>query len=368
MKSSLLLFFKVILLAVFFWASLFTGCFAQVNDTHQKVVFYVSTSGNDQWSGKLSKPNQAKSDGPFATLERARDAIRNLKQNKELNDSVIVYIKGGDYYLKKTFTLESIDSGTPNAPITYKAFPGDNVELIGGVKIAGFKRVTNTVILNQLPSVSRNNIKMTNLKQLGITNYGDLNARGFGMPQQLSPIELFYNNQRMPLARWPNEGWTKIKAIPSDHDPSSFIYTGNRPIKWINAPDAWLHGYWSKDWADSYVKISRIDTVQHQIITLKPYGVYGYSPGGRYYVLNVLDELDSPGEWYLDRKTGNLFFFPPDSTVNPKPLLSMLNTIISMHNTSNITIEGLKLEVCRGNGIEIIAGRNVILPKNRTIG
>ncbi len=63
---------------------------------------------------------------------------------------------------------------------------------------------------------------MVNIKQLGIIDYGDLTARGFGMPQQTSPIELFYNNQRMPLARWPNEGWAKIKAIPSGNDPFFF--------------------------------------------------------------------------------------------------------------------------------------------------
>ncbi len=77
--------------------------------------------------------------------------------------------------------------------------------------------------------------------------------------------------------------------------------------------------------------------------------------------LNVLKELDSPGEWYLDRKTGNLFFWPPDSSTDAKPMLSIIDTIVSMHYVSNVTFEGIKLEVCRGNGIEIIAGRNDLI-------
>ncbi len=66
-----------------------------------QIIFYVSTHGNNNWSGKLSKPNIAKTDGPFATLKKARDAIRNLKRMGDIIDSVIVYLKGGDYYLQK---------------------------------------------------------------------------------------------------------------------------------------------------------------------------------------------------------------------------------------------------------------------------
>jgi hypothetical protein len=41
---------------------------------------YVSPNGNDSWSGRLASPNRTRTDGPFATLERARDAIRALKR------------------------------------------------------------------------------------------------------------------------------------------------------------------------------------------------------------------------------------------------------------------------------------------------
>ena len=58
--------------------------------------FYVSTSGSDRWSGTLAAPNAEGSDGPFATLSRARDAVRELKAQQPSKD-MVVFIREGFY-------------------------------------------------------------------------------------------------------------------------------------------------------------------------------------------------------------------------------------------------------------------------------
>jgi len=94
--------------------------------------FYVATNGNDAWSGALPAPNAAGTDGPFATLTRARDAIRALKGNGGLRQPLKVLVRGGTYYMPETVTLGPEDSGTASFPITYMAYAGEKPVLSGG--------------------------------------------------------------------------------------------------------------------------------------------------------------------------------------------------------------------------------------------
>lgn len=94
--------------------------------------FYVATDGNDAWSGQLPAPNADKTDGPFATLVRSRDAIRQLKATGRLNKPVTVMVRGGTYYLPEPFTLTPQNSGTKENSITYAAYSGEEPILSGG--------------------------------------------------------------------------------------------------------------------------------------------------------------------------------------------------------------------------------------------
>jgi hypothetical protein len=126
--------FYLLLLTVFLFA-----CFSQAE---QAISFYVSPKGNDSWSGKLPAPNKNKTDGPFATLERARDAVRELKEKQggELKQTVNIYIRGGTYFLKETFVLTPIDSGTKEHPITYSAYRNEKPIISGGRIIKGWRK------------------------------------------------------------------------------------------------------------------------------------------------------------------------------------------------------------------------------------
>ncbi len=117
------------------------------------IVFYVATTGNDQWSGKLAEPNAAKTDGPFAGITRARDAIRGLKAAGALDRPVTVRIRGGTYYVLDTIVLTPEDSGTEQAPVTYAAYPGEKPVLCGGRPITGLKPDGGGTVSVVLPEV-----------------------------------------------------------------------------------------------------------------------------------------------------------------------------------------------------------------------
>ncbi len=109
-----------------------TGTLASVFSTEQtgsskdaRYLFYVAPTGNDQWSGELAAANPAGDDGPFATLTRARDAIRQLKYHNQgqLDRPVEVLVRGGNYHLTEPLRLSAGDSGTKRYPVRYQAYP-----------------------------------------------------------------------------------------------------------------------------------------------------------------------------------------------------------------------------------------------------
>ena len=96
---------------------------------------YVSTLGNDRWSGRLAEPNAAGTDGPLATLAKARDAVRDRKQAGGLPGALTVWLRGGQYPITATIEFTPKDS----APVTYAAYPGETPIIDGGVRITGWR-------------------------------------------------------------------------------------------------------------------------------------------------------------------------------------------------------------------------------------
>jgi hypothetical protein len=279
------------------------------------LTLFVARDGNDNWSGHKAIPNKSKNDGPFATLEKARDEIRKLKQSGQMpQGGVTVEIGGGVYYLEKPFELNEADSGGNDAPIVYRARPGEEVRLSGGRLVKNFKPVTDPSILQRLSPEAKGKILQADLKALGITDYGEVKGGG---------VELFFQDKPMMLSRWPKDDFVKIVDLVGG-DPvdvrgtkgdmiGKFMYEGDKPKAWTGEKDLWVHGYWFWDWSDQRHKVESIDIEKRIISVVPPYHGYGYRVGQWFYYLNILAELDAPGEWYLDRETGILYFYPPES-------------------------------------------------------
>ena len=333
------------------------------------ITLFVAMDGNDTWSGSIAEPNSARTDGPFATLERARDEIREIKGSGKMpKGGVTVELRGGVYQRTAPFTLSAADSGCEDAPVTYRARPGEEVRLVGGQTISNFEPVTDPAILKRLPPNAHENVLQADLRTLPpnirITDFGAVEGSG---------LELFFNNQPMMLARWPNDGFIKIVDVvggaPVDvrgtkgDKLGKFVYEGDRPKRWDEENDLWVHGYWFWDWSDQRHKVESIDTERRVISVLPPYHGYGYRVGQWFYALNLLAELDTPGQWYLDRETGILYFWPPTPLEGGQPTVSVINTLVTMENVEYVSFHNITFEVARGTAIEITGGR-----ANRIVG
>ncbi len=343
------------------------GAEGEADEGAEAISLHVSPAGDDRNAGTEDKP--------FATLPRAQRALRELRQRKPQASLELVLV-AGTYLLDKPLVLTRQDSGAAGGGHTAVRAASDDREtrLIGGRRIGGFKPVTDKAVLTRLPEPARGKVVQTSLKDQGITDYGELTPRGFGKTTKKGHLELFFDGQRMPLAGWPNEGWATLgwapgkqpaKLPPKGQRPITkdhFFYEGDRPSRWLTAEDLWVHGYWKQDWADGYVKVKAIDPTQRRIDTHEPHGVYGCVPGQRWRALNLIEELDAPGEWWLDRKTGVLYFWPPSPVEKAEVIVSMLDgPIILVDNASRVRLASLTLECSRGNGVEVRGGRDVLL-------
>ena len=165
---------------------------------------YVSPNGNDSWSGILPKANAKHTDGPFATLEAARDRLRALTARSK--GGITVWIEGGSYSRTTPFTLAQQDSGSLECPIVYRAQVGERVTITGGRSVSGWKHISAPAVLGRLDSLAAGHVLVVDLAAQRITDYGDLSRRGFGQASVPSGLKLFFEGQPMTLAQWPKLG------------------------------------------------------------------------------------------------------------------------------------------------------------------
>lgn len=342
---------------------------ASGRDLPSPLVMHVAKDGNDAWSGELPSANKNRSDGPFATLERARDAIRQLKSTGSLpKGGVIVEVGGGVYELARPLELVKEDSGTEEAPIIYRARKGADVRLVGGKRITGWKPVTQPAVLALFQREALGNVWQADLAAQGVEDLGEMKP-GPTWGRSEPGLEFFFNGTPMTLARWPNEGFVKIgKVLGPTRDGDNgcregiFTYEGDQPTRWIGQPDIMLHGFWARDWADQRLKVGSIDT-ERRIISLQtePQHQFGFKTGHWYYAYNLLPELDLPGEWYLDRRSGILYFWPPSPMETGEAMISVLPHLVTMTDVANVTLRGMILEGCRSTAARVSGGVGVRL-------
>ena len=268
---------------------------------------FVATDGNDQWSGELAQPNADGSDGPFATLVRARDEAR---RQRAAGLPVKVLVRDGTYFLEAPFKLEPEDSGTRECPALFAAFPGERPVLSGGRRITGWRQGPGELWQVELSDVKSG---------------------------QWYFHQLFVGGQRRGRARSPNEGYHRIaELIPGPPDPRSkpiardrFVFSPGDVQPWQRLSD--VNVVLMHSWETSIHPIKSVDTEANIVKFAAPmrewWSIGYWEPAQRYYVENAFELLDQPGEWYLDRETGLLSYWPlPGESLNQTEVIAPLLT------------------------------------------
>ncbi len=310
---------------------------------------YVATNGNDAWSGKLPAPNDAKTDGPFATLAKARNRMRQLKAAGQLDDGGTVFVRGGDYELRETFALGPEDSGTAEAPVVYRAYAGEKPVLLGARSVTGFRPWKGDGVQCDLKGTPLEGVVFR---------------------------QLFFRGERMEMARYPNVDpddphfgtWAHVAAVDGPGVRDHFTCTGDVIKDWTRVERAEVCVHPAYGWAWNVLPIKRASREEKRI-TLAGNVSYELRVGDRYFVRNLLEELDAPGEWYLDRDACTLYFRPPDAGGQAGDSCDgvwapVIGTVVAMKGASHLTLRGFTIEACDGDAVQIHDCNDCLVAEN----
>ncbi|WP_442512196.1 right-handed parallel beta-helix repeat-containing protein [Novipirellula sp. SH528] len=261
--------------------------------------FYVATNGSDDWSGTAAEPNAQQTDGPFATLGRARDAVREL--NASQSADIVVLVRGGTYRLNKTIVFGLQDSPQDDATITYAAYPDETPVFSSGQEIRDWNKVTET--LPGLPDAAIGKVFVANVSNRFRTLYDDEGLLPRARSAGFIPLAGGSRNQlHFPAGR--------LKSWPNVEDAEIIV----RPHH------AWIVNVLPLVSVDEKKQIARtsIDA------TYAMNSLHFLQETESCWVENVLEELDEPGEWVLNTKQGKLYLWPRNKSSVLAPQLTEL--------------------------------------------
>jgi len=307
-----------------------------------KADFYVATNGNDNWSGTFPVPNEQKTDGPFATIERAQKAVLKLKEKvytikEDVEDNryvgspykygngkdILVLIRDGDYFLSDPLIFDAKDGGErcetalPSGAfefhklkdfyVTYAAYPGENPVIAGGKKISDWKK---------------------------------RNGKWFTPVKKMNVLKLIVNGKEQTLARTPDKGYFTPADMPEKI--TEFEFRKDDLQDWQGLDNSRIHLVLR--WHKGVNSISRIDKKKQIVYLKKPQKGLVHVPP-RYYVENIEALLDAPGEWYFNKKKKQISIIPEDEILDPNHaniIVPLLNQLLLVKGEADKPIRNLR--------------------------
>ena len=336
----------------------------------QPLNIYASPTGANTGNGT--------STATPVSLSRAR-TIAKTTANK-LKTCHIWLMDGIYTYL----ALDSTDTRTVTAPLTYHSLNKFKAifQPITPIKSSDLMPIPDSIKNRIVDSVARTKVKQVNLASYNLSNMTTW-PKSFGYPVTISattsnrqnwPI-IYQNSTPLPMAQYPNgDSVMRMRAVLVNGGTGVggvggvFKYRDGRCQYWQQAikEGLWLRGCWRVPWQMDFVKsdsITLFDSTIYQSV-----GVQGgignkYTrPAGNgqepYIAVNLLEEIDTVGEWAINFNTKMLYIYPQDSgTLN----ISSNSTTASIYlnNVKNTFLEGIKLDGGSSDGVRLYSCSNV---------
>ena len=324
---------------------------------------YVSVAGNDAGPGTK--------DQPLATVEKAVAAVRGAGAGT-------IWIAAGEYYLKDGVKLDAKHGGTPQSPLVIRGAEPGKTRLTGSRVVKDLRPLTPEEAGPLISAEAKQHVLVADLRAQGFAPLAE-------MPQQHRAHgceEVVFGDLPMQSARWPNEDFAVFTEVVDGgasqpthwvqrdvYRPGSFRFPSTqdkdrRAKQWDFQRGVWLHGFWCYDWCDEALlaKSYNAENGELRLAVKHHYGIgnpWSEDSKRRFYALHVFEELDSPGEYYLDRKNQKLYFWPPgDVSKQPVRLTQCAKPLLKIEGAAHVIVRDLTFENARGAGVQLQNCRN----------
>lgn len=334
---------------------------------------YVSSTANGGGSGT--------EDSPY-TLSEALNAVASI--NEEGKPLPAIELLGGDYELASTVFINNKVYGTNDNPLVIKAKEGDEVNFVGGITIPiSEDGVSNAEIRSRIPEAAQNYVREVNLSDYDLPMVGASAVTGNAIGEyddndieinEIIPYEVMLDGKSMTLARWPNDGVVQVRAVIDTGTPiaewnttdeaerTGVMLQSNEAAenlsKWQTAEYATITGYFGTVYSDLTIPIAEFDAQRNSIITALPIGKTIVKDRDKFFISNLIEELDFPGEYYIDRDTNILYYYPDENSEDL--YISTLNqTVMKLTDVENLKFDGINFYGGRKDSIIIDECENI---------
>ena len=334
-------------------------------------------------AGAVDSLKDGSFENPYTTIEEGVEALKNRKATYGLGeDGLRLWIRGGHYNISSPIVLEGAEySGTKLQPVVISAYNGEDVRISGGSVVD----TSNMVIASdsRIPAEAAGKVYVCDI-DMDIPEIEKFTYTGY--PNYYTNLVL--DGKAQQIAKYPNEGYlntsnmynqnganitptsselknesalfTKWDTIRSENSYMYMNVPDSHLSRWQTAGDAWLAGYWYTYWSFENVKMLGADAANGRIKMQIPQYFF-MTTNRHYFIYNLLEELDSPGEWYIDKTAKKLYFYPPEEIDENSNLeISTIDeTLFSLNNVENVVVDGIKIENGAGRNVDIYLSDNI---------
>ena len=312
---------------------------------------FVAKAGDDANPGTTEKP--------LASIAQAVAMLRGAGPGT-------IWVGAGEYYLENGLTFDAQHAGTAEQPLLLRGVEAGKVRLTGARTVGHFRPITADEAQPLISPEAKEHVLVADLTEQGFPPLGSLPEKHRDHGQE----EVVCGDRLMQSARWPNAGFVEFdKVVDSGasgvthwvsrdvYRPGSFQFPGDRAKLWDFGRGVWLHGFWCYEWSDEVLKAASYDPATGEL-RLAAKHAYGIGSPTRedskhpFYALHVFEELDQPGEYYLDRQHHRLYLWPSDDvTKAPVRLTLGRQPLVRAEGSAYLTIRDVIIENGCGAGL-----------------
>ncbi|MBE5039707.1 right-handed parallel beta-helix repeat-containing protein [Ructibacterium gallinarum] len=317
---------------------------------------YLSPDGDDGAEGYPSAPVRTP-DAAAALARSWKEAVNACGMD------MTIFFQPGSY---PAFSLHSEDSGTKQHAVRFRALKANTVSISSAVHLSSEAFTVSED--ERIPEKARGKVYEANISGLLGTYVPYPTNLGYQSQVTTDYYQLYASGVQQQLARYPNEGWMRIGEVVPGIDPATgqteepekswgicansnvFTCDDTRLQRWIQAQNLVFAGYWGYFWA---YQAKAVSSISENTVILDGKTHFGIRPNNPVFAMNLLEELDIPGEWYIEPDNQKIYYYPKDGKLDSLELAVNADPVLQVSaNTKFVFLEGLRFENNR-HGVEM---------------